>query len=423
MNNALRLFAVFGIFVCTTIAWSVLGGITTSRSHESGSSLGREVAGLWGNPQFQAAPRFALMRTQERDVDREVWRNGRQETVREHVVETIAHDVSLSASNIDADLHLDKRRKGLVWYALYDVRFRGRFTYTHEASQEDTLQIAFPFPDEQALYDDFRLDVDGVARPEAQRPTNGVVTVSMRVRPGQVVVLDVGYKSRGMGQWAYKPSRSVASLRNFRLAVRTDFRDLDFSDASLSPTRRARTARGEELVWQFSRVVTGRFMSIDMPEPIQPGELASALSFSAPVSLFFFFLVMEALARKKRITLHPLHFAFLAGAFFAFHLLFSYSADHLEVIPAFALASVTSVFLVVSYLRVLVSARFAFVEAGLAQLVYLVGFALAHFAEGFTGLTVTVLAILTLFLLMQWSAKAEREGAVGSLAPAPAPAE
>ena len=71
----------------------------------------------------------------------------------------------------------------------------------------------------------------------------------------------------------------------------------------------------------------------------------------------------------------------------------------------------TSVFLVVSYLRVLVSSRFAFVEAGLAQLVYLVGFALAHFAEGFTGLTVTVLAILTLFLLMQWSAKAERREA------------
>jgi hypothetical protein len=249
---------------------------------------------------------------------------------------------------------------------------------------------------------------------------NGVVTVFTQVAPGQKVRLAVSYKSRGMGSWSYAPSNNVTSLRDFELTMNTDFHDIDFSASSLSPTSRARTARGEKLVWRFAQVVTGRHMSLEMPEPIQPGELASALAFSAPVSLFFFFLVMEALARKKRITLHPLHFAFLAGAFFAFHLLFSYSVDHLEVVPAFALASVTSVFLVVSYLRVLVSARFAFVEAGLAQLVYLVGFALAHFAEGFTGLTVTVLAILTLFLLMQWSAKAERSEAASLPAPVPA---
>jgi hypothetical protein len=59
------------------------------------------------------------------------------------------------------------------------------------------------------------------------------------------------------------------------------------------------------------------------------------------------------------------------------------------------------VLLVTSYLRLVVSPRFAFVEAAAAQLVYLVGFSLAHFWEGFTGLAVTVLSVLTLFLLMQ----------------------
>ena len=77
---------------------------------------------------------------------------------------------------------------------------------------------------------------------------------------------------------------------------------------------------------------------------------------------------------------------------------------------AFALASVVSVGLVVSYLRLVVGARFAFVEAGLAQVLYQIGFAAAHFQEGLTGLTITVLSIVTLFALMQltgriqWSA-------------------
>jgi inner membrane protein involved in colicin E2 resistance len=97
--------------------------------------------------------------------------------------------------------------------------------------------------------------------------------------------------------------------------------------------------------------------------------------------------------------------------------LFSYAVDHLEVVPAFVLSSAVSVVLVVSYLRLVVSARFAFVEAAAAQVVYLIGFSVAHFWDGFTGLTVTVLSILTLFLLMQltgrirWSEALQRRPA------------
>ncbi len=57
------------------------------------------------------------------------------------------------------------------------------------------------------------------------------------------------------------------------------------------------------------------------------------------------------------------------------------------------------------YLRVVVGPRFALVEAALAQLVYLVGFSYAFFFEGFTGLTVTIGAILSLFLVMQMTAR------------------
>jgi hypothetical protein len=61
--------------------------------------------------------------------------------------------------------------------------------------------------------------------------------------------------------------------------------------------------------------------------------------------------------------------------------------------------------LVVSYLRLVVNARFAVVESGLAQLIYLVLFSYAFFFDGFTGLTVTIGAIVTLFVAMQITGK------------------
>jgi hypothetical protein len=52
-----------------------------------------------------------------------------------------------------------------------------------------------------------------------------------------------------------------------------------------------------------------------------------------------------------------------------------------------------------------VGPSFAFREAAIAQLIYLVAFSYAFFFKGFTGLAVTVGAILTLFVLMQMTAR------------------
>jgi hypothetical protein len=100
-----------------------------------------------------------------------------------------------------------------------------------------------------------------------------------------------------------------------------------------------------------------------------------------------------------------MNYFFLATAFFAFHLLLAYLVDHISIHLAFAICSAVSVFLVVSYLRLVAGMRFAIVEAGAAQLVYLVLFSYSFFFRGFTGLTVTIGCIATLFAAMQFTAR------------------
>jgi inner membrane protein involved in colicin E2 resistance len=125
------------------------------------------------------------------------------------------------------------------------------------------------------------------------------------------------------------------------------------------------------------------------------------------VSLLFFVTVMVIIGVLRSENLHPMNYAFLSAAFFAFHLLLAYLVDHLDIHVSFAMASVTSILLVVSYLRVVAGSRFAFMQAGLAQLIFLVLFSYAFFFEGYTGLTVTAGAIVTLFVLMQLTARVD----------------
>jgi hypothetical protein len=70
-----------------------------------------------------------------------------------------------------------------------------------------------------------------------------------------------------------------------------------------------------------------------------------------------------------------------------------------------AISSIVSIFLVVSYLRLVAGIRFAALEAGTAQLIYLVFFSYAFFWKGFTGLTITVISVITLFVVMQATGK------------------
>src|SRR5260370_7421183 len=93
-----------------------------------------------------------------------------------------------------------------------------------------------------------------------------------------------------------------------------------------------------------------------MPEKLQRGPLGGESSYAAPTSLFFFFFLMFIITTLRGIELHPMNYFFLAGAFFAFHLLLPYLVDHISIHAAMAIASFVSFALVVSYLR-LVPAR------------------------------------------------------------------
>ena len=80
------------------------------------------------------------------------------------------------------------------------------------------------------------------------------------------------------------------------------------------------------------------------------------------------------------------------------------------------ICAAVSVVLVVSYMRLVAGVRFSLSFVALAQAVYLVGFSYAFFWKGYTGLTVVVGAILTLFLLMQSTGRVKWHGVFGRAA-------
>jgi inner membrane protein involved in colicin E2 resistance len=394
-----RIAALIFIFGCTTLAWIILGSTIFARTYTFSERLGPRVGSTWGTKQEQEPPVAVYSTTQTKTYDEEI--KGR--TVQKTYEEKIDHTVTADSSNIDVAFDLAHRQKGLLWYSTYAVKFAGTYTFTNPTAQEQVITFRLKFPAEKAIYDDMFMRLNGQEMP-VSNDAGGAFT-SAKIPAGATTTFQTGYRSQGMDSWNYKLGAEVAQARNFSLLMHTNFKDIDFAENTLSPTEKRATAAGWDLLWKYQNLVSGFEIGMTMPEKLQPGPLAGQISYFAPVSLLFFFFLMFIITTLRGIDLHPMNYFFLASAFFAFHLLLAYLVDHISIHLAFVICSLVSIFLVVSYLRLVVGPKFAFVEAGITQFIYLVLFSYAFFFKGFTGLAVTIGAIVTLFVVMQMTAK------------------
>lgn len=415
--SAIRLGAVVLIYVATSISWLILGQVNNERSRDRYTRMemgeyggGSDRAGvheLWGRPQVQFAPKVWTTRTEKTSKLDDKGKRVIQEV-------QVQDPVVLESSRIVSDIDLDYRRKGLLWYSTYKVDFGGEYTIRNEFSETRKFFVKFMFPATDAIYDNVVLMIGGKKVEPTGNLSQGVQSF-ITLEPGQQTTIRMAYGSQGLDTWNYSFSQDggVSNVRNFTAKVKTNCDGIDFPRSCVSPTSKARNGEGWDLDWTYANLVSGSNIGIKMPQKLNPGPFAAKLSNFAPISLLFFFAVLLILGAIKGIRLHPMHYMFLAAAFFSFHLLFSYMVDHVAPFYSFLVSSAVSLILVVSYLRLVVNWKFAVLHAGVWQFVFLVLFTYAFFFEGYTGLTITIGTILTLAILMQVTGRVNWEEKLG----------
>ena len=245
-----RLLAIGFIFVCTAVAWSILGATVVGRTGELDGRLSQEVAQLWGGRHVQVAPLVSVRRP--REVTEEVKeQDAKGGTVVRTVKRTVIEDAPFPAasSRVRVDLGLDHRRKGLLWYDTYAVDFAGG------------LPLRQPGPRGARSRRPVRLPVDGgdLRRlPLQPRRTTGAahhgprrgLTRDRRLAPGEEAI--AGWPT-GRAAWASGPTPSAGrgrQVRDFALTMTTDFDGIDFPAGHDLAHRARATGEGCRLTWR-----------------------------------------------------------------------------------------------------------------------------------------------------------------------------
>lgn len=384
--TALRLLAIALIFVIATVAWVMLAGSVQYRTESSNSELQQDVEGLWGASQQQTAPVFT-------------YRAGS---------EAASAPLAIAGSDITTTFDLDQRRKGLLWYATYTVDFDATYRVANPGTEPAEGQMRFAFPVPDGIYDRFGVTVNGKEVPVVY--ADGVATAAFDLPAAGTAEVHTGYRTQGLDEWRYLPTEDgVGVINDFRLAAQTDFIEVDYPADTVSPTTSQQTDTGMQLAWEYESLVAGRAIGIIMPKLVNPGPLAARISLFAPVSLLFFFAALVLLTATGGLRLHPMHYAFLAAGFFAFHLLLAYLADHIDIHIAFAISSAVSIALCVGYLALVIGRGGMLAEIAVSQFVFLVLFSYSFFFEGLTGIAIAIGSVLTLAYFMFKTARVDWE--------------
>ena len=98
------------IFVCTTVAWSILGTTIFDRTYSSDESLKNRVASIWGAPHVQKPPTA----TSTKEVVRKVEASENGKTVIRTEKDYVLKPLALDASKLTVGLDLEHRQKGLL---------------------------------------------------------------------------------------------------------------------------------------------------------------------------------------------------------------------------------------------------------------------------------------------------------------------
>ena len=239
-----RIIAITFIFICTSAAWVILGATIFSRTYDYGSVSSSRVASTWGTPQNQGPPAASFKTRIDKQL--ETVENGVK--VVKKLTEESVTDLPLQSSRIDIALDLQHRQKGLLWYSTYKVAFSGVYEFRNPSDKEQTVDFKLRFPTSQAIYDNLTFAVDG--NPVAITNESNAAIGSVKVASGKTAQLAVGYSSQGLNEWRYSfGGGEVSQVRDFRLRMKTNFKDIDFPDNTLSPSDKTETSNGWDLNW------------------------------------------------------------------------------------------------------------------------------------------------------------------------------
>ena len=239
------------------------------------------VRTIWGPEQQQSELSVALHWSEEQ-IERLESEDPTKPTVtRKHLLShSVDENPFLRARHV-VTLRQSPRKKGPAIYAGYSTDCRFAWRLRNPAPREVTATLRFPLPAAAAMYDNLAVRLNGTNMLDRLRVRNTGLELEHPLPAGAECDLEISFQSRGIESW-YFQVREAREIRDLELQLALPDlprKSLNYPEGCMTPTEITDTAdgKGVTLVYRLDRALSTKGMGIQLPAPLQPGELTGAV--------------------------------------------------------------------------------------------------------------------------------------------------
>ncbi|MBD3243138.1 MAG: hypothetical protein GF331_21280 [Chitinivibrionales bacterium] len=377
----------------------VIHNQVSNRATFANVELYQDVMDRWGTPITQPSP-----------------------TVRFVPTGTVFTDLSalpLAAQQIAVNAAMNYRKRGLVYFSGFDLRFEGR--YEVENTQPTDIDIVFIFPIQmqknRVLLSDVTFTVDGTPATIDLAETSDKLVWTGRLPKGKRIALAITYAGRGLDSFVYHLDPSLP-VRDFTMATTFSGGDnFDYPEGVVPATASTRTETGAtRLTWEYASLESGVPVGLILPSEKAFDEIIATMARRSfiPFVLFMVCLALVLFRAGRPLHLHETGLMSAVHAFF--YVLLAYLAAFMDFYTAYVLSALVIVGLTAVYVARITTRRIGTATAGLMAAALIVP-TTAVILQGYTGLIYTLEILAALVALMWLSAAGHVGGLVSAIFP------
>lgn len=396
-------YGLIGAFFVAFSGASLAIGLRIDDRHASTYSRSlKAVQQIWGGTIRQVPPSFTYDDIATREYTNE--KTGNIET--RPVI--VSRSVGIESQDVRVNIASNIRQKGLLKFAGYGLEFDGTYVIRNNGPRAQTFDFRFDIPENAG-------NITGIEILLEDRPYSGDTNLADgfqwrgKLAPRETKRFRIQYNAKGTDRFDYLLGANQLALDRLNFELTTDFSEYRIPEDAMAPTAEGADDQTAKLSWSSENLVTGQNIALRFEIEGNYGKIASKLFYYAPLALLLFTGFLLIVNAAKGVRLHPMHFLFLMTGFFVFYLFGSYiiSFVHILLGIGLALALSTGIMLYYAYLIRKGDEFLQSVAFGAAMFQWI--FSIAFFFPAYTGLMITLAAIIALVALMRATAAIEWE--------------
>jgi hypothetical protein len=310
------------------------------------------------------------------------------------------HNVRTLSSEINGELNMDYRRKGLTYFTTFVSQISAQYQLKNESDEEVNTEFFFPLPTEESLVWNAAIEVND---------SQGDTTVNEQgltwegsMSPQEEKQIIIKYSARGLDQFSYALNKSNGPQDlTMNLSI-NGAEKIDFPQGALSPSSIIERDNGWDLSWQFNKVLSSPSITVKMFAKQNISDQIARLFWFVPILLIGYILSLKGLAHLRQQRLTNFDYILLSALYTIFYPFLAYLVSvfaELNLFSGLALAFAAITPIVLYLQQYLFDLKFTLTKGILLQLIFTGFFPVALLIPELTGLlaiggTIVLLAII-----------------------------